>query len=141
MNLIYKVIGNFDECDFESIINKISEVFKIMYLNDTLYLSLVNYKDYNKQQEILNIAFQPRDIFVITPITEKNIMKQPDVAMQWCRDNFVLLETERYEIEQQEKLQATWKQMDEMEKELREQAKKKLQEQMQSKEQNKDNNI
>lgn len=130
MELIYKVIGNFDDCDFEEIIDKISAIFKFIYLNDTLYLSLVDYKDYNKQHNILCEAFQPQSNFVITPITEKNIMKQQDVVMQWCRDNFLTLDIQRYEIEQQVKLQNTWKQMDEMEIELREKARTKLAEQM-----------
>ena len=35
--------------------------------------------------------------------------------MEWCRDNFVALDRQRYEIEQQDKLQNAWKALDNME--------------------------
>ena len=115
MELIYKIVGNFDDCDFEAIINKVNQIFKFIYINDTLYLSLINYQDYDKQKEVLEQAFQPANNFLITPINEKNIMKQNDVAIQWCRDNFVNLETQRYEIEQQQKLLNVWERMNKLE--------------------------
>ena len=48
-------------------------------------------------------------------INEKNIMNEEQSIMEWCRDNFVALDRQRYEIEQQDKLQNAWKALDNME--------------------------
>ena len=42
-------------------------------------------------------------------------MNEEQSIMEWCRDNFVALDRQRYEIEQQDKLQKAWKALDNME--------------------------
>ena len=60
-------------------------------------------------------TIRPVISYYIKEINEKNIMNEEQSIMEWCRDNFVALDRQRYEIEQQDKLQNAWKALDNME--------------------------
>ena len=117
--MIYKVIGNFTDENFEKIIIKISSKFKFMYCNDTLYVSMKSVDSLIEDKQFLYKVFRPAKNFFITEITEQTILKEDDVIGEWCKDNFVLLEKQRYEKEQQAKLKKTWIAMDNMEQQLK----------------------
>ena len=57
-------------------------------------------------------------------INETNIMREDEEIINWCRDNLVRLEKERYEIENQAKLQEIMKNLDKMESILKEKYRK-----------------
>lgn len=116
--MIYKVVGNFNQENFEKIIKRVSERFGFMYYNETLYLSVKDYDSMEGHKDVLSKAFRPSKDFLIREITSENILKEPEIISEWCRNNFVSLEQQKYEKEQQAKLQEVWKAMDKMEKEL-----------------------
>lgn len=125
--MIYKIIGNFTDENFDKIIAKIASRFKFMYCNDTLYISMKSIDSIGEDREFLYKIFRPARDFFIVEINEENILKEDDVIGEWCKDNFVLLEKQRFEKEQQSKLIKTWKAMDNMELQLKSELLKKNQ--------------
>ena len=119
--MIYKIIGNFNEDNFQAILNKLSKNFKFIYKNNNLYIALLNYefslnKDINK---LVKNIFKPAKDFIINEINENNLSNEENEVIEWCRDNFVKLEKEKYQIEQQDKLKAMMQVMDIMEENLK----------------------
>ena len=123
--MVYRVIGNFTNDNFEKILNKLCSKFKALYLNNTLYLALINIDDENICEEILKKTLRPARDFFITEIKEKNIMDLEPDALVWCRDNLVELDKQKYERLNQEKLKSTWEAMDRLELDLSNQLKEK----------------
>ena len=102
--MVYKIVGNFSDETFGSILEKISKFCSCIYRDETLYVALndVRLAD-NIEQEFKKI-FKPQRDFFITKITVDNIMKEEKCIIDWCRDAYVRLEEQRYEINNQEKL-------------------------------------
>lgn len=125
--MIYKIIGNFTDENFEKIISKISLKFKFMYCNDTLYVSMKSVDSIEEDKLFLYKIFKPAKDFFIIEITEQTILKEDEVIGEWCKDNFVFLEKQKFEKEQQVKLKKTWMAMDNMELQLKSELLKKSQ--------------
>ena len=60
-------------------------------------------------------TFRPIKDFYIQEITENNLQLEDSFIIDWCRDSFVDLERQKYEIEQQKKLRQVMSAMDKME--------------------------
>lgn len=125
--MIYKIIGNFTNENFDKIIAKVSLKFKFMYCNDTLYVSIRNIDSLSEDKDFLYKIFRPSRDFFIAEITEQSILKEDNIVGEWCKDNFVLLEKQKFEKEQQVKLRKTWVAMDNMELQLKSELLKKNQ--------------
>lgn len=125
--MIYKIIGNFTDENFEKIIFKVSSKFKFMYCNDTLYVSIKSIDSIEEDKAFLYKIFKPARDFFIVEITEQTILKEDEVIGEWCKDNFVFLEKQKFEQEQQAKLKKTWVAMDNMELQLKSELLKKNQ--------------
>ena len=102
--MIYKIMGDFDFKSLDYIFQKSGSFFKFVFKNKSLYLSLINIEDKEKALQVMNNIFQDKNRFLIIEITEKNIMNEDKFIIEWCRDNFVILEKQRYELENQEKI-------------------------------------
>lgn len=118
--MVYKIMGNFNSDNFESILNKIKQHFKFMYKNEALYIALIDYSKKEDASVCMKKAFRPVRDFYIKEISEKNIMDEETVIIEWCRDNLVLLDRQRYEIREQEKLKQTMCALDNLERILAE---------------------
>ena len=114
-NMIFKIQGDFNEDNFSKILNKLCKYFKFIYTNGTLYIALGDVKNKQEASILMSKTFRPIRSYYIKEINEKNIMNEEQSVMEWCRDNFVALDRQRYEIEQQDKLQNAWKALDRME--------------------------
>lgn len=114
-NMIFKIQGDFNEDNFSKILNKLCKYFKFIYTNQTLYIALSDIKNKQEASALMSKTFRPVRSYYIKEINEKNIMNEEQSIMEWCRDNFVALDRQRYEIEQQDKLQNAWKALDNME--------------------------
>ena len=114
-NMIFKIQGDFNEDNFSKILNKLCKYFKFIYTNGTLYIALGDIKNKQEASVLMSKTFRPVRSYYIKEINEKNIMNEEQSVMEWCRDNFVALDRQRYEIEQQDKLQNAWKALDNME--------------------------
>ena len=114
-NMIVKIQGDFNEDNFSKILNKLCKYSKFIYTNGTLYIALGDIKNKQEASALMSKTFRPVRSYYIKEINEKNIMNEEQSIMEWCRDNFVALDRQRYEIEQQDKLQNAWKALDNME--------------------------
>ena len=119
--MVYKIQGNFNEDNFESIFKKLGPHFKLMYKYNTLFAALIDYNFVNKSESYLRNALRPSKDFYISEINEKNIMREEQSIIQWCRDNLVSLDRQKYEKEEQARLKEVMKAMDNMETILQEQ--------------------
>ena len=119
--MVYKIQGNFNEDNFESIFKKLGPHFKLMYKYNTLFAALIDYNFVNKSESYLRNALRPSKDFYISEINEKNIMREEQSIIQWCRDNLVNLDRQKYEKEEQARLKEVMKAMDNMEAILQEQ--------------------
>ena len=114
-NMIFKIQGDFNEDNFSKILNKLCKYFKFIYTNGTLYIALSDIKNKQEASNLMSKTFRPVRSYYIKEINEKNIMNEEQSIMERCRDNLVALDRQRYEIEQQDKLQNAWKALDNME--------------------------
>ena len=128
--MIYRITGEFSTDNFNMFINKINKNFKFIYKNNNLYISLINYEfSLNKNLEkYLKNIFKPNKDFLIKEIDENNLSKYDQDIIDWCRDNFVELDKQKYQLEQQEKLKATMKALDIIEEKLNEERKNRIRE-------------
>lgn len=94
--MIYKILADFTDC-LEETIKKLNKDFNMIFFNGVLYVSKKN--PYNKTN-IHSIIKQ--DNVCIIEINEKNLKNEPEPIIDWCRDNFVKLDTIKFETEQQE---------------------------------------
>ena len=113
--MIFKIIGNFDEVDFEKILNKLSTTFEFMYSDNSLFIALRNYSEKDKAKNVMKNALRPSSFFITKEITENNLGKESPTVIKWCRDNFVELDKQRFEVEQQARLKQAMVALDECE--------------------------
>lgn len=116
--MIYKIIGRFNDENFEKILKKISTLFDFIYTDQSLFIGLKNYQYKDEGNFLIKKTFRPIKDFYIEVIDEKNINKQSQFVKQWCLDRFVLLDTQKFEIQEQDRLKQTWRDLDNMEAEL-----------------------
>lgn len=116
--MIYKIIGRFNDENFEKILKKISTLFDFIYTDQSLFIGLKNYQYKDEGNFLIKKTFRPIKDFYIEVIDEKNINKQSPFVKQWCLDRFVLLDTQKFEIQEQDRLKQTWRDLDNMEAEL-----------------------
>ena len=116
--MIYKIIGRFNDENFEKILKKISTLFDFVYTEHSLFIGLKNYQYKDEGDILIKKTFRPIKDFYIEAINEKNIGKQSQFIKQWCLDKFVLLDTQKFEVQEQKKLKQIWEDMNNMEAEL-----------------------
>lgn len=119
--LVYKIIGNFNQDErLVKIFDKIKEYFYFVYADATLYVSVINYSDREKAMDVLKKTLKPAKDYFTIEITEENLGKESPFYMDWCKDNLVRIDRQRYEIENQEKLKMAMKAIDIFEEKMQE---------------------
>lgn len=120
--MVYKVMGEFQKGNFTEKINKLLNKYKFIYKDGVLFLALQKYMPGKTKQETeqdclreLRGIFVPETDFWVSQIDETNLSREEQSVRDWCRDRLVDLDRQRYEVERQEKLQATWMAMENME--------------------------
>ena len=97
--MVYKILMDFTNC-LEEIIEKINKEFNIIFFNNVLYISKKNPYIETDIKSLLK-----KDNICIIEINEKNLKNEPEPIIEWCRDNFVKLDTIRFETEQQQTIE------------------------------------
>ena len=115
--MVYKIVGDFSGDNLKNMIDKLLISFKFIYIRNVLYVSVQSYKIWKERKGALQWILRnpPFDKCFVQEINETNIMREPDDAIVWCRDNLVNLDKERYQMENQDKLKAQMKALDETE--------------------------
>ena len=113
--MIYKILGDINEKNFDKIVSNISKYYKFLFFRQGLYIALINFEQKDEAQNLIKKTFRPIKDFYIQEITENNLQLEDSFIIDWCRDSFVDLERQKYEIEQQKKLRQVMSAMDKME--------------------------
>ena len=123
--MVYKIIGDFNTDNFEIMLSKIRKYYKFIYQDDNLYVALTQYKLKEEAYKELKKSLKPARNFIVREVNENNLGNENDFVIEWCRDSFVEIERQRYEIEKQQKLRDTMKALDNFDRILAEQQKAK----------------
>lgn len=113
--MVYKIEDNNMKKDLFFLTKSLSSDYNIWYNNENFYCALKNYqKDYDYKKSKLFEIENTKKIFV-KQITAENLSGQTVLAIEWLRDAFVRLDTQKMELENQEKLIKCKKFLDELE--------------------------
>ena len=124
--MVYKVQGDFSSCNFIDLFQQLGKNFKIIYKNGSMYISSKKYDKKFKEDSYLKKFFKPYNGLIYFQVNETNIMREEEEIRNWCRDNLVRLDRERYEIENQDKLKEVMTNLDKMEQILKEKYRKEV---------------
>ena len=105
--MVLKVHSSFEDIDFGDLVEKLNVLFNILYVDKVMYLALRDYTKEEEARKLIKKLFKPRTNFLIIELDAKKIMQECQDVMEWCRDAFVALETQRFEEEQQEVIRRT----------------------------------
>lgn len=112
--MVYKVIGNISDENFQEIINELMEYNRFIYKNGNLYIALDNYKDKKENEEIIKLfkeKWREKEIYTID-ITLDNLKNENQEVIDWCKENLIRLERKRYEENEQPRLQRMYEIID-----------------------------
>lgn len=121
--MVYKIQSEFGE-GFSIILSKLSEYFDFIYTNNALYLGLRSYENFDNHEIFMKKILRPAKKYLIIKVNENTLKNEPPNVIEWCRDKFVELDRQRFEINEQDKLHKYMQAMDIFEKEMQELAKK-----------------
>ena len=111
--LIYKIIGNFPEDErFEKVLDKLKAHFYFLYSDGALFVSVIDYANREFAFAEMKKALKPAKDYFIIEIDENNLNREGPFFIDWCKENFVRLERQKYEMEQQKKLRMAMKAID-----------------------------
>lgn len=116
--MIYKVQTDFTSTDstgLETVIKKLSKDFNVLFFNNCLFASVKNLQMAPDIRKLLT----PKSKFYITDITEENLRFEHNTVVEWCKDNFIKLDIQRFEKENQDRLKAIMELLEETEAKLK----------------------
>lgn len=117
--MVLKVYGEFADETFSEMLEKLNRFFNIMYIDNTLYLALRNYTQEDEARKFVKKVLKPAKNFLVIDLDAKKITQECQEIMEWCRDAFVVLETQRFEDEQQEVIKRTLDDIEKLKERLR----------------------
>lgn len=119
--LVYKIIGNFNQDErLVKIFDKIKEYFYFVYADGVLHIAVANYVNREQALEVLKKTLKPAKDYFTIEITEDNLGKETPFYQDWCKENLVRIDRQRYEIENQKKLKMAMKAIDIFEEKMQE---------------------
>ena len=118
--MVYKVQGNFNEENFNKILENLKKYYSFVFSNGNLFIALINIYNKEDAEKKLREVLIPQEEFLVLKVNEKNIMNESPVIVNWCKDHLVDLDKQRYEKDNQEKLKQYNYVLDNFEKILRE---------------------
>lgn len=111
--LVYKIIGNFNQDErLVKILDKLKEYFYFVYADEVLYIAVADYIKREQALEMLKKTLKPAKDYFTIEITEDNLGKEIPFCQDWCKENLVRIDRQRYEIENQKKLKMAMKAID-----------------------------
>ena len=119
--LVYKIIGNFNQDErLVKIFDKLKEYFYFVYADGVLYIAVADYVNREQALEVLKKTLKPAKDYFTIEITEDNLGKETSFYQDWCKENLVRIDRQRYEIENQKKLKMAMKAIDIFEEKMQE---------------------
>lgn len=117
--MVKKIQGDFDTDRFESILSKLGKNFDMLFSEGALYIALRDYQNKDIEEDEIKKNLKPARNFVAREVTPDSLKRESQMVQDWCSAKAVALERQRYEEEQQVKLQNTMRALDEMERRLK----------------------
>ena len=114
--MIYKIIADFGE-QLETILKHFQKDYNIMFYKNVIYLA--DKEDSETKKNVKKFASKIiKDDFYLQEINENNLKYEPSQAVEWCKDQFIRLDTLRFEAKQQKELKAMLNFISDIEKNL-----------------------
>ena len=101
-------------------LDKLKKDFYFVYADGVLYTAVADYTKREAALELLKKTLKPAKDYFTVEITEENLGKESPFYQDWCKDNLVRIDRQRYEIENQEKLKMAMKAIDIFEEKMQE---------------------
>lgn len=112
--MVYKIQSNLFPAQFGQTIELLKKNFNMFLVDNVIYVARRTYSD----RVSLTTLLKPKKDYFISEITNENLLFEPQMVQDWCVQKFTLLETQKYEAENQERLRLSAEQLDFFEKEL-----------------------
>lgn len=122
--MIYKV-QSAKEYNVLQIINKLQDNFDMIYYNNTLYVAIKNISEEENCEQLLKKYFKPNKIFLFIKIDENNLKNENQIIVEWCKNIFIKIDTQRFEKENQEKMREYLKSIEKLDEVLKQEELKK----------------
>lgn len=104
--MIYKVIADFEE-GLEDAIKELSKKFMVLLYRNTIYVaSKEGTVEKTEVEKIIESTI--KESFYCQEINEKNLKYEPTKVVEWCKDQFIRLDTIKFEQERQAELNAMY---------------------------------
>jgi len=119
--MVFKIeLDDFE--NFDELLHRLTDKFVFLYLDFTLYVALRSYSKIDAKAELSSILKENKS-YTLTEIDETNLKHEAPVIMEWCRDNLLRLDKQRFELNEQKELHKLWEDLNTMETKLNEQMK------------------
>ena len=104
--MVYKILTDFEE-GLDNIIKELSSDFMVLFYRNAIYIAKKGGRA-SKQEVDKDLKRIIKATFYCQELNENNLKYEPLKAMEWCKEQFVRIETQLFEKEKQEELQAMW---------------------------------
>ena len=101
--MIYKIITNFEQ-DLDKILKHFQTEFVLLFYNNAVYIANKSEKETTNINKFVSRVIKSN--FYIQEINENNLKYEPPQVVEWCKGQFIRLDTLRFEAERQEELKA-----------------------------------
>ena len=104
--MVYKIIAEFED-ELERIIKELSKNFIVLFYRNVIYVaSKEGTIDKTEVEKIVKSII--KESFYCQELNEKNLKYEPTKIVDWCKDQFIRLDTIKFEKERQEELRAMY---------------------------------
>ena len=104
--MVYKILTDFEE-GLDNIIKELSLDFMVLFYRNAIYIAKKEGRA-SKQEVDKDLKKIIKATFYCQELNENNLKYEPLKAMEWCKEQFIRIETQLFEREKQEELQAMW---------------------------------
>ena len=104
--MVYKILTDFEE-GLDNIIKELSSDFMVLFYRNAIYIAKKEGRA-SKQEVDKDLKRIIKATFYCQELNENNLKYEPLKAMEWCKEQFIRIETQLFEREKQEELQAMW---------------------------------
>ena len=101
--MIYKIITNFEQ-NLDKILKHFQTEFVLLFYNNVVYIANKSEKETTNINKFVSRVIKSN--FYIQEINENNLKYEPPQVVEWCKGQFIRLDTLRFEAERQEELKA-----------------------------------
>lgn len=104
--MVYKIIAEFED-GLERIIKELSKNFIVLFYRNVIYVASKE-GTINKTEVEKIVKSIIKESFYCQELNEKNLKYEPTKIVDWCKDQFIRLDTIKFEKERQEELRAMY---------------------------------